>query len=142
MFEKSILRVEYRLAQRGELARGRAVDMVEWPGGRVTIALAPAECSDRLAAQCNKQSGVQFVTGKWRRRETKDTVQADFRWDRVARHQLPNGCSVAAIEQEGSLVWAVDENDCTHRLQVEVNELLKRCTRDLWTQHWAGPRAR
>jgi hypothetical protein len=144
------IRIQYRLATRGEIPDGRAVDIRDEPGGQAAVLLAPAECDIRVPAQITVLSSHQIVHGSWRQRWTDDGRMrraaqglgvAVSRWERVPRRMLPSGHAVYAVEDDGSCVWLIDEDDCTHQLQNEMNDLLLRLAGDgLWIQCWLQQR--
>lgn len=63
------------------------------------------------------------------------------RWERVPGHMLPSGRVVVGVEEDGSIVWLVDEDECTRQAQNDMNDLLLRLVGDgLWIQCWFGRR--
>ena len=146
MSYKPYIEVQYQIAARDELPEGRVVDLQDRLGGQAAVLLDSDHCSDRLATAITRLSGHQVVHGIWRQRWTDDGRMNDpaqglmvavSRWERVPGHMLPDGRVVVCIEEEGSSVWLVDEDECTMRAQTEMNELLLRLAGDgLWVQHW------
>ncbi len=63
------------------------------------------------------------------------------RWERVPGHMMPSGRVVVGVEEDGSIVWLVDEDECTRQAQNDMNDLLLRLVGDgLWIQCWFGRR--
>ncbi|KAB1144993.1 hypothetical protein F7R91_20165 [Streptomyces luteolifulvus] len=115
----------YQLAADGDLTKGLATDILEPVDGTVIVPLDPRECSKRLPPAMTQMAIHQMVNGSWRRRLTHDgrmnrTAQdlglAISRWERVPSHELPQDFIVVAIEEEGSCVMLIDEDECTKRL--------------------------
>lgn len=140
------IQVQYQLATHGELPTGRIVEIQDRPGGRASILIAPRESGIRLPSEITELSTHQIVHGTWRQRWTDDGRMrrpaqglglAVSRWERVPRRMLPSNRVTFGVEEDGSCIWLVDEDDCTRRLQNSMNDLLLRLAGDgLWLQCW------
>lgn len=140
------IQVRYRLARRGEIPDGRTVEIKEQPGSQSAIVFAPGHSSRRLVDGITQLSSHQIVHGTWRQRWTADgrmqrpaqgLMVAVSRWERVPGRLLPSGRVVAGVEEDGSCVWLVDEDECTQQAQNAMNDLLLRLAGDgLWVQCW------
>ncbi|WP_141307206.1 hypothetical protein [Streptomyces spinoverrucosus] len=76
-----------------------------------------------------------------RRRSAQGLMLAVSRWERVPGCMLPSGRVVVGVEEDGSIVWLVDEDECTRQAQNNMNDLLLRLVGDgLWIQCWFGRR--
>ncbi|MFG2699571.1 hypothetical protein [Streptomyces sp. NPDC048386] len=146
------IQIEYRIADSGELSGGRAIDIRDQPGGRAAVLLDSNECRRRMPVEINKLSTHQIVHGTWRQRWTVEDrmnvppqgrMLAVSRWERVPGRLLLAGRTVVAVEEAGKCVWLIDDDECTRRLQDEMNDLLLRLAGDgLWIQVWHGRRPR
>jgi hypothetical protein len=142
------IQVLYRLAADGELRDGRTVDIDDRPGGRAAVLLDRHECSGRVPREMTQVASHQTVSGGWRQRWTHDgrmrrTAEglglALSRLELVPGHMMPKGRVAMVTETKGSCVWLVDEDECTKRLQNDMNDLLLRAAGDgLWIQVWFG----
>ncbi|MEU9349067.1 hypothetical protein AB0D74_48505 [Streptomyces sp. NPDC048278] len=140
------IRVHYRTATRGAIPDGRTVDIRDQAGGQAAVLLDERHCSHLLADRITRLSMHQVVHGHWRQKWTgadrmrgpaEGLMMAVSRWERVPGHMLPSGRVVVAIEEDGSCVWLVDEDECTQQAQNEMNDLLLRLAGDgLWLQCW------
>ncbi len=138
--------VQYRAATPGELPDGRTVDIQEQPDSQVAVLLAPEHGSQRLADGLTQLSDHQTQHGSWRQSgfaggrmqlPPQGLLVAVSRWERVPGRMLPADRVVVAVEEEGSCVWLIDEDECTQRLQNDKNDLLLRLAGDgLWLQTW------
>lgn len=142
--------LRYQLARPGQIRGGRTADIGDLPGGLATILLAPTDCDARLPAQFTRLAGHQIVHGLWRQRWTDDgrasrpargLCLAVSRWERVPGDWLPSGHIVYGVEEQGSVIWLIDEDACTQQLANDMNDLLLRLVGDgLWVQSWFGHR--
>lgn len=140
------IQVRYRLARKGEIPDGRTVDIREQPGSQSAIVFAPGHSSRRLVDGITRLSSHQIVHGTWRQRWTdggrmrcpaEGLMVAVSRWERVPGRLLPSGRFVVGVEEDGSCVWLVDEDECTQQAQNAMNDLLLRLAGDgLWVQCW------
>ncbi|MFD9445474.1 hypothetical protein ACFWBR_42485 [Streptomyces sp. NPDC060006] len=140
------IQVRYETVNAGRIRGPRSVDISDRPGGRSSILLASSECRRRVADQLTGLSGHQIVHGSWRQRWTDDGRMrrpaqglglAVSRWERVPGRVLPSGHAVVGVEEDGMCVWLIDEDDCTQRIQNDMNDLLFRLAGDgLWIQCW------
>lgn len=59
------------------------------------------------------------------------------RFERVPGRLLPGRHVVYGVEDDGSCIWLVDEDECTQRIQNDMNDFLFRLAGDgLWIQCW------
>lgn len=145
------IQVHYRIATRGEIPDGRTVDIQDQPGSRSAVLIAPGHSSVRLTRAITDLAGHQVVHGAWRQRWTTDGRMRDpaqglmlavSRWERVPARMMPSGRVVVAVEEGGSCVWLVDEDECSQRAQNDMNDLLLRLAGDgLWIQCWPHRRS-
>jgi hypothetical protein len=71
------------------------------------------------------------------RRPAQGLGFAVSRWERVPGRMLPSGHAVYGVEEDGSGIWLVDEDECSQRVQNDMNDLLFRLAGDgLWIQCW------
>lgn len=132
--------VQYRLAEKGELDEGCTVDMRAPAANRVAVLFSPPEVSTRLTQQLTRISSHQVAHGAWR--QSGPSAPEGYwlsvtRWERVPGASLPTEWLVAAIEETGTCIWLVDEDECTHRLQNDMNDLLYRLARKgVYLQCW------
>ncbi|WP_405856182.1 hypothetical protein OG407_07405 [Streptomyces sp. NBC_01515] len=140
------IEVRYRLAERGEIQNGRTADVKDLPGGQAEILFDPDHSGPLLPLAFTQLCTHQIVHGQWRQRwaggdRVNGTAQglrlAVSRWERVPGHQLPSGLVLYAVEEAGSCLWLIDEDECTMQLQNDMNDLLLRLAGDgLWIQIW------
>jgi hypothetical protein len=138
--------VRYRLAEQGEIPDGRTVDVKDRPGGQAEILLDPGNSGPRLPVGITLLCSHQIVHGLWRQRWTHDDRMrgpaqglrvAVSRWERIPGHKLPAGLAVYGVEEDGSCIWLVDEDECSMQLQNDMNDMLLRLAGDgLWIQVW------
>lgn len=132
--------VQYRLAEKDELSADCTVDMRTRPGNRVVVLFSPYEISTQLPHDLTRISSHQVAHGSWRQ-PGQDTPQGHWlsvtRWERVSDVMLPTHHMAVAVEETGSCIWLVDEDECTHRLQNDMNDLLhKLACRGVYLQCW------
>lgn len=140
------IEVRYRLAEQGEIPVGRTVDVRDRPGEQAEILLDPDHSGPHLPVGITLLSSHHIVHGLWRQRWTTDDRMrgparglrvAVSRWERIPGHRLPAGLAVYGVEEDGSCVWLVDEDECTMQLQNDMNDMLLRLAGDgLWIQVW------
>lgn len=140
------IQVCYRTEGPGSMRGGCTVDIADRPGGQSTILLASSDCNRLVPQQITALSSHQIVNGQWRQRWTEDGRMrrpaqglglAVSRWERVPGRLLPSGHVVYGLEDDGSCIWLVDEDECTQRIQNDMNDLLFRLAGDgLWIQCW------
>lgn len=131
--------VQYRLAKEGELGEGCTVDMRAPAANRVAVLFSPPQISARLTERLTRISSHQVAHGAWRQSGPSAEGQwlSVTRWERVPGTWLPTGWLVTGIEQAGSCIWLVDEDECTHRLQNDMNDMLYQLTRrGVYLQCW------
>lgn len=140
------IRVRYQLASPDRIRNGRTVDIEDRPAAQSAILLASSDCTSLIPEQLTGLCTHQIVNGSWRQRWTRPGRMqqpaegrglAVSRFERVAGRLLPAGHVVYGIEDDGSCIWLVDEDECTHRIQNDMNDFLFRLAGDgLWVQCW------
>ena len=132
--------VQYRVAEKGELAEGCTVDMRAPAANRVTVLFSPPQIDVRLTQQLTRMSSHQVAHGAWRQGGPslpEGQWLSITRWERVPGAWLPSGWLVAGIEEAGTCIWLVNEDACTHRLQHDMNDMLYRlASKGVYLQCW------
>ena len=132
--------VQYRWAEEGELEEGCIVDMRAPAANRVAVLFSPPQISERLARQLTRISSHQVAHGAWRQGGApapEGQWLSVTRWERVPGAWLPAGWLVAGAEEAGTCIWLINEDECTHRLQNDMNDMLYRLARrGVYLQCW------
>ncbi len=144
----------YHLDLSGRIPPGRLVSVEEQPGGLADIYMHPLHVRQPLLWELNWLTRHQVGYGLWRQKwdhsgRTRQPAQglsvAASSWEIVPSAELPKGCHVFPLEEDGSCVWLIRSGYCTATFVNEMNRLLDRIAGDgLWLQDWSnhGPGTR
>lgn len=141
------IRVQYRIAEAGEIPDGHSVHIEDQPGSRLKILLHRRHTRGGMLPKAfTRLCSHQVVHGTWRQRWTEDGRMkrppqglglAVSRWEAVPASEMPHGHIVFGVSRGGSCVWLIDDRYCTKQLVDDMNDLLLRLAGDgLWIQVW------